>query len=266
MIAVVLALWMVWGVLPRSSFIPVPSRVPHRALSVLAGRTRTTEPPARASLARIRLQIVRRHLTPTAHWRLYEVQWGDTLWAIAQHFDVSLQALVNANRLHNSFVLAGTILRIPESPNRHTPISWNSRPSRPASQDLIVKQRLGSHRYHLSPQDLQLLARLVQSEAGNQPYVAQVAVAAVVLNRMRTPGFPHTVAAVIFAPGQFEAITSPAFQKPPNPVAVVAVRAAAAGWDPTGGALYFYNPYLAHVAWMNRLPKLEMLGSQIFCR
>lgn len=108
--------------------------------------------------------------------------------------------------------------------------------------------------YHLVPQDIFMIARLVQAEAGDQPFLGQVAVAAVVLNRLRSSAFPKTVPAIIFAPGQFETVAAGTYWNSPSPVAMLAARAAAAGWDPADGAVYFYNPALPHAAWMNRLP------------
>lgn len=90
--------------------------------------------------------------------------------------------------------------------------------------------------------DLQLLARLVTIEAGNEPYQGQVAVAAVVLNRVRHRQFPGSVRAVIFAPGQFPAAAQMIHRVKPRSTAVQAAREALAGRDPSKGALFFYNP------------------------
>jgi N-acetylmuramoyl-L-alanine amidase len=116
-----------------------------------------------------------------------------------------------------------------------------------------------------SPQDFQLLAQLVHAEAANQPFAGQVAVAAVVLNRLRSPGFPKTISAIIEEPGQFESFNSARFWSRPGAIAYQAVRSALNGWDPAGGALYYYNPQLPYAAWMNTLPVTATIGSQIFC-
>jgi N-acetylmuramoyl-L-alanine amidase len=108
-----------------------------------------------------------------------------------------------------------------------------------------------------------LLARLVQVEAGNQPFAGMVAVAAVVVNRTHAPGFPHALAAVIREPGQF---ALPGAGPAPGSLALRAARAALAGWDPTHGALYFYNPALTTSGWMRRLPVTARIGAQVFCR
>lgn len=120
--------------------------------------------------------------------------------------------------------------------------------------------------YHLSAHDVWMIARLVQAEAGDQPFMAQVAVAAVVLNRLRNPAFPKTVTGVLFAPGQFETVSNGSYDNNPSATAMLAARAAAAGWDPTHGALYFYNPSLVSNAWLNSLPRTAILGAQVFAR
>ncbi|PSR20731.1 MAG: hypothetical protein C7B45_13665 [Sulfobacillus acidophilus] len=260
LVGLVLALWMAWGAPPHTSR-PYSATAPvSGVLGSAHARRRTAGPEVPALFTSNRL-----HTAHLADARIYEVHWGDTLWSIAQHFHVSVPALVQANHLHNRVVFAGTTLRIPEHSVLARQMGTLGRQTQTA-HNLLARQLHEPHPYHLSVADMRLLARLVQAEAGNQSYVAQVAVAAVVLNRVRTAGFPHTITGVIFAPGQFEAISSPAFQKPPTRIAMIAVRAAEAGWDPSGGALYFYNPHLAHVVWMNSLPKLAHIDSQIFCR
>ncbi len=100
----------------------------------------------------------------------------------------------------------------------------------------------GSPGANLSPDDVYLLARLISGEARGEPFEGQVAVGAVVLNRMRTGQFPRTVAGVVYQPGQFEAAANGQIDLTPTKSAVEAAKAAAAGQDPTGGALYFFDP------------------------
>mgnify|MGYP001244316293 CR=1 FL=1 len=90
--------------------------------------------------------------------------------------------------------------------------------------------------------DLELLARLVHAEAEGEPFAGQVGVAAVVLNRVRHSRFPDTIAGVIFQPGAFEPVANGRIWEAPSSTAWQAAKAALDGWDPTGGALYFYNP------------------------
>jgi N-acetylmuramoyl-L-alanine amidase len=91
--------------------------------------------------------------------------------------------------------------------------------------------------------DVQLIAKVITAEEGNRSFSDQVGVGAVVLNRLETPGFPKTVAGVIFQPGAFTSVMNGYFfNVSPTRTAVQAAEAALSGWDPTGGALYFYDP------------------------
>ena len=98
--------------------------------------------------------------------------------------------------------------------------------------------------------ELSILARLVSGEARGEPYIGQVAVAAVVLNRVRSDEFPDTVSAVIFQPGAFDAVWDGQFDMTPTDSALRAARDAMNGWDPTGGCTYYYNPSTATNAWI----------------
>lgn len=98
--------------------------------------------------------------------------------------------------------------------------------------------------------ELSLLARLVSGEARGEPYIGQVAVAAVVLNRVRSDAFPDTVSGVIFQPGAFDAVWDGQFDMTPTASALRAARDALNGWDPTGGCTYYYNPATATSDWI----------------
>ena len=98
--------------------------------------------------------------------------------------------------------------------------------------------------------ELPILARLVSGEARGEPYIGQGAVAAVVLNRVRSDDFPDTVSAVIFQPGAFDAVWDGQFDMTPTDSALRAARDAMNGWDPTGGCTYYYNPSTATNAWI----------------
>ena len=98
--------------------------------------------------------------------------------------------------------------------------------------------------------ELALLARLVNGEARGEPYTGQVAVAAVVLNRVRSDQFPDTVSGVIFQKGAFDAVWDGQFDLPPEDSCIRAARDALNGWDPSGGCLYYYNPKTATNKWI----------------
>ena len=88
----------------------------------------------------------------------------------------------------------------------------------------------------------ELLARIIQAEAGAEPYLGQVAVGAVILNRIQNAKFPKTIAGVVYQPQAFESVSNGQINYPPTDSARKAARAALGGWDPSGGALFFYNP------------------------
>ncbi|QQE72946.1 spore cortex-lytic enzyme [Brevibacillus composti] len=118
----------------------------------------------------------------------------------------------------------------------------------------------------ISENDLRLMANAVHGEARGEPYVGQVAVAAVILNRTRNPAFPNTPAGVIFEPRAFTAVADGQIWLTPNDTSRKAVRDALSGWDPTGGAIYYFNPDTATSAWIWTRPQIKRIGKHIFCR
>jgi len=101
-----------------------------------------------------------------------------------------------------------------------------------------------------SESEAYLLGRLVHGEARGEPYVGKVAVAAVVLNRVRSPLFPNTIAGVIYQAGAFDAVLDGQINLTPDEDSLRAARDALAGWDPSGGCLYYYNPETATNEWI----------------
>lgn len=112
--------------------------------------------------------------------------------------------------------------------------------------------------------DLYLLAKLVHSEARGESYTGQVAVAAVVLNRVDDSRFPNTIAGVIYQPWAFTAINDGQFNLEPNQTAYQAARDAMNGWDPTYGAVYYYNPRTATSAWIRNTKTVTVIGQHVF--
>lgn len=98
--------------------------------------------------------------------------------------------------------------------------------------------------------DLNLLARVIHGEARGEPYVGQVAIGAVVLNRVRDSRFPNTIAGVIYQPGAFDAVYDGQINLEPDATAYNAARDALNGWDPTYGCVYYYNPATATSSWI----------------
>ncbi|MDD3439489.1 MAG: spore cortex-lytic enzyme, partial [Clostridiaceae bacterium] len=110
------------------------------------------------------------------------------------------------------------------------------------------------------------LAQCVHGEARGESYIGQVAVAAVILNRVDDPRFPKTIAGVIYQPGAFTAVTDGQMFQPPGDTALKAARDALNGWDPSGGALYYYNPAKTTNKWIWSRPIIKVIGKHYFCK
>lgn len=113
--------------------------------------------------------------------------------------------------------------------------------------------------------DLALLARLISAEARGEPYTGQVAVGAVVMNRVDHPSFPNSISGVIYQPGAFSCLQDGQWDEPVADSAYRAAREALAGADPTGGAIYYFNPQTATSAWIWSRPHILTIGSHRFC-
>ena len=114
--------------------------------------------------------------------------------------------------------------------------------------------------------DLNLLSRLVYGEARGEPYTGQVAVAAVVLNRVRSSSFPNTVSGVIYQKGAFDVVSDGQINLTPNDTAKKAAQDALNGWDPTNGAIYYFNPATATNKWIWSRPMTVTIGKHRFCK
>ena len=112
--------------------------------------------------------------------------------------------------------------------------------------------------------DLYLLAKCVYAEARGEPYTGQVAVAAVILNRVASPDFPNTISGVIYQPWAFTAVNDGQISLEPDQTAYNAARDALNGWDPTYGCLYYYNPTTATSQWIYSRQTVVQIGEHIF--
>ena len=116
-----------------------------------------------------------------------------------------------------------------------------------------------------SNSDIQLLANIISAEARGESFEGQVAVGAVVLNRVKHPSFPDTLAGVVYQPGAFTAITDGQINEPVTESARKAAREALNGSDPSGGAIYYYNPDKTSNAWIRTRPVIKRIGNHLFC-
>ena len=112
---------------------------------------------------------------------------------------------------------------------------------------------------------VELLARVISAEARGEPYSGQVAVGAVILNRVEHPSFPNSIAGVVYQPGAFTCMVDGQIDQPVADSAYRAARDALNGADPSGGAIYYFNPSTATSAWIWSRPLIKTIGSHRFC-
>jgi len=171
-----------------------------------------------------------------AYAQTYLIQPGDNLWTLANQFGVSIGTIQEENDINGTLILAGQTLEIPEESKA------------PA----------------ISDEEMELLARAVYSEARGEPFQGQVAIAAVILNRVDNEDFPNTIKGVIFQPWAFTAVHDGQFWLTPDESAYAAVEEALAGNDPTEGAIYYYNPVTATNQWIRSREIITTIGKHVF--
>ncbi|NLW49079.1 MAG: LysM peptidoglycan-binding domain-containing protein [Firmicutes bacterium] len=159
---------------------------------------------------------------PAMAWT-YRIESGDSLYKLSKEFGPKVNTLQKANGLKSDLIISGKTLWIPDTNTEVKPMQ-NSR----------------------GQNDLYLLARLISGEARGESYQGQVAVGAVIMNRINSKGFPNTIAGNVYKKGEFESISNGQIWGSVTPSALKAAKAAISGEDPTGGALYFYNPAKVH--------------------
>jgi N-acetylmuramoyl-L-alanine amidase len=112
--------------------------------------------------------------------------------------------------------------------------------------------------------EINLLARMISAEGRGEPYEGQVAIGAVIVNRMKHPSFPDTLAGVLYQDGAFTALVDGQFNQPIADSAYSAARDALAGWDPSGGAIFYHNPAKHNNAFMHARPVIKRIGDHLF--
>jgi len=175
----------------------------------------------------------------------YHVSPGDTLYDIAREFNTSIGVLEALNNLNNGALRAGETITVPV-------------------RNLSQRQALSRS---LSSEELDLLARAIYGEARGEPYTGQVAVGAVIINRVLSPDFPDSIEGVIYQSGQFTPVQDGSIYLEADSSARNAARDALNGKDPTGGALFFYNPDKAtDREWTSRREVLVTIGNHVFMK
>ncbi|MEW6726160.1 LysM peptidoglycan-binding domain-containing protein [Desulforudis sp. 1088] len=172
----------------------------------------------------------------------YTVRRGDNLTTIGKKFGVTAAAIQRANGLKTTVIRPGQVLVIP----------------------IAAPNSAATRGFTVSRADIDLLARLITAEADDQSYLVKVAVGAVVLNRVASPKFPNTIAGVIYdwshGKVQFEPVLNGWINRPASPEAIRAAKDALNGRDPTGGALYFFEPWVKN-RFLHSLPLKLVMGA-----
>lgn len=163
----------------------------------------------------------------------HTVRSGDTLWKIATHYGVSVNAIKAANHKSGDTIFVGERLSIPSS---------------------------------VTASEKRLMAQLVTAEAKGEPYAGQVAVATVILNRVDSPLFPNTISSVIYQAGQFTPVRTGSINQTPTASAIRAVDEALAFRGQGRGSLYFYNPKIATNHWIATRQHTITIGNHVFAK
>ena len=175
----------------------------------------------------------------------YHISSGDTLYDIARAFNTSIGVLEALNDFNNGVLRVGQTIVVPV-------------------HNLSQRQALSRS---ISSEELDLLARAIYGEARGESYTGQVAVGAVIINRVLSPDFPGTIEGVIYQSGQFCPAEDGSLYLEPDNNARSAARDALSGEDPSGGALFFYNPDKAtDREWVTRRQKLVTIGNHVFLK
>ena len=131
---------------------------------------------------------------------------------------------------------------------------------------IMTSSSSGSGSSSTNSNDLNLLSRVVYAEARGEPYEGQVAVAAVTLNRVKSSSFPNTLAGVVYQSGAFDVVSDGQINLTPNDTAKKAAQDALNGWDPSNGAIYYFNPSTATNKWIWSRPMTVTIGKHRFCK
>ncbi|ATW26486.1 cell wall hydrolase [Candidatus Formimonas warabiya] len=229
----------------------------------------------------------------------YTVQSGDSLYLISRKFNTTVDSVKNTNGLSSTYLSPGQVLKIPAGGFNYVVKSGDTlyllgkryglsvasiKSNNGLTSDyLYVGQKLvltgtssssgntaasasrGASSYPRS--EVMLLARLINGESRGEPYEGQVAVGAVVLNRVDSSKFPNTLSGVIYQPNEFSVVLDGQINLAPSATAIKAAEDALNGWDPSNGSLYYWNPAKApNNKFLNAKPILARIGNHVFAK
>lgn len=170
-----------------------------------------------------------------ANGYFYTVKSGDTLWKIAQRNGTTVYRIKKENNYWSNAIYPGQKLYI-------------------------------STKRKFSDYDRYLMAKAIYAESRGEPFEGQVAIGGVILNRVRSDKFPNTVHGVIYQPYAFTAVIDGQIHLEPNSTAYKAADLAIKGWDPSEGALFYFNPQTATSKWIWTRPQIKKIGNHIFAK
>ncbi|MDZ7672300.1 MAG: cell wall hydrolase [Halanaerobiales bacterium] len=175
----------------------------------------------------------------------YYVDSGDTLYDLAESFNTSVGVIMALNNMDHSIIRSGEKINIPIN-------------------NLTKRQVLA---ITVSQSDIEILARTIHGEARGEPYMGQVAVGAVIINRVLSHEFPDNIKDVVYQRSQFTAVADGQINYPPNNTAYRAAKEALGGVDPTMGSLYYYNPKTAeNKSWFQTRKFVVSIGEHVFAK
>ncbi len=186
------------------------------------------------------------------------LQWGYYDGRVDGVFGADTSAAVRHFQRRNGLTPDGVV-----GPTTWAALGYYAGPARQAPARRASPAAAGGQKHS---RDLTLLAQAVRSEAEAEPYEGQVAVAAVILNRVEHPSYPKTIAGVIFQPGAFEAVSNGTFFKPPLKQSIRAAQDALNGWDPSHGAIFYWNPATAKSKWIWTRKIHARIGKHVFAK
>lgn len=231
-------------------------------------------------------------LVPIATAATYQVRSGDSLYKISLKYQTTVPALKMVNQLNSDLIYPGQMLEIPLVYKVQPGESWyligkkfgvtvaQLKQANQTNSDLLISGsrisipiKSGSSNQTPNPsrgnisytrEEATMLARLINGEARGEPYIGQVAVGAVVINRVIDGRFPKSINGVIFQKGAFTAVEDGQIWLEITETAKKAASDALSGWDPSGGALYYYNPATATNQWIRSRPIVARIGNHVF--
>lgn len=172
-------------------------------------------------------------------FKIHVVSKGESLYKISQWYNISIEKIKELNNLKNNKIYIGQRLIIPKISNT-------------SSRSLNVDR------------DVYLLAKLIYAESRGEPFEGQVAVGAVVLNRLKDPRFPKSIKDIIYEPYAFTSVVDGQINLTPDATAIKAAELAFKGWDPSGGALYYFNPEKSTSKWIWTRKIIKKIGNHLF--